>query len=62
MNSEPFISLQGVRKVYRSGGAEFLAEVGFFQDDDYEVEAGDQAEGVDGDWPGSVAQRLAEGG
>src|ERR687887_936279 len=23
--SEPFISLQGVRKVYRSGGAEFLA-------------------------------------
>jgi NitT/TauT family transport system ATP-binding protein len=25
MSSEPFISLQGVRKVYRSGGAEFLA-------------------------------------
>src|SRR5437763_1256983 len=25
MSSNPFISLQGVRKVYRSGGAEFLA-------------------------------------
>ena len=25
MSSKPFISLQGVRKVYRSGGAEFLA-------------------------------------
>jgi ABC-type glutathione transport system ATPase component len=25
MNSNPFISLRGVRKVYRSGGAEFLA-------------------------------------
>jgi NitT/TauT family transport system ATP-binding protein len=25
MTDEPFISLQGVRKVYRSGGAEFLA-------------------------------------
>src|SRR3954465_14133198 len=25
MSSSPFISLQGVRKVYRSGGAEFLA-------------------------------------
>ncbi|WP_298243914.1 ABC transporter ATP-binding protein [uncultured Bradyrhizobium sp.] len=25
MSSDPFISLQGVRKVYRSGGAEFLA-------------------------------------
>ena len=25
MNSAPFISLQGVRKVYRSGGTEFLA-------------------------------------
>lgn len=25
MTEEPFISLQGVRKVYRSGGAEFLA-------------------------------------
>lgn len=25
MSPKPFISLQGVRKVYRSGGAEFLA-------------------------------------
>ena len=26
MTAEPFIQLRNVRKVYRSGGAEFLAE------------------------------------